>query len=111
MTASGTKYTYDKTGSANIYFVTAPKLSTATATTSGVKLTWKATKGTGRYAILRKASGATSWTRIGTTNQLSYTDTTAKAGTKYTYTLRSMDVQGKYYVSKHITTGKTVTAK
>ena len=86
-------------------------LVSATATTNGITVKWKASPGAGQYAVLRKAEGETSWTKLGTTNQLSYTSKSAVAGTKYSYTVRCMDLQAKNYVSGYDSTGLTVTAK
>ena len=74
-------------------------------------MTWKASAGSGQYAVFRKAAGETSWTKLGTTNQLSYTDKTVKAGTTYSYTVRSMDLQGKSAISAYDKTGLSVAAK
>lgn len=85
----------------------APKLLTATAVSEGIKVVWDANPG--NYAILRKAEGESKWTCISKKHYdsrlcimvngteysgLSYTDTTAKKGVKYTYTVRTYAVNG-----------------
>ena len=43
------------------------------------------------YAIYRKASGESKWTRITTTENLSYKDTAVKKGKTYSYRVRAVD--------------------
>ena len=70
------------------YFLAAPKLSSAKNSASGVKVTWKKVTGAEGYNVYRK-SGSGSYKYIGKTSKLYYTDTTAKSGTTYTYTVKA----------------------
>ena len=70
------------------YFLSAPKLSSAKNSASGVKVTWKEVNGAEGYNVYRK-SGSGSYKCIGKTSKLYYTDTTAKSGTTYTYTVKA----------------------
>ena len=70
------------------YFLSAPKLSSAKNSASGVKVAWKEVNGAEGYNIYRK-SGSGSYKYIGKTSKLYYTDTTAKSGTTYTYTVKA----------------------
>lgn len=70
------------------YFLSAPKLSSAKNSASGIKVTWKEVNGAEGYNIYRK-SGSGSYKYIGKTSKLYYTDTTAKSGTTYTYTVKA----------------------
>lgn len=97
---NGSKYTYtvkayygnstssfDYNGKSAKYLV-APTL-TVTNNISGVYLSWNRVSGADKYYIYRKEGNATSWTRIAVTSKTYYTDTTAKSGKVYTYTIRS----------------------
>lgn len=70
------------------YFLSAPKLSSAKNSASGVKVTWEKVTGAEGYKVYRK-SGSGSYKQIGTTSKTSYTDKTAKSGTTYTYTVKA----------------------
>lgn len=70
------------------YFLSAPKLSSAKNSASGVKVAWKEVKGAEGYNVYRK-SGSGSYKYIGKTSKLYYTDKTAKSGTTYTYTVKA----------------------
>ncbi len=89
------------------YKANAPKLGKAVNATKGITVSWSALTGAEGYFVYRKAAGTTKWTLIASgMSNTSYTDTTAKAGTKYTYTIKA------YYGgtnSKYDTTGLTVT--
>lgn len=67
----------------------APKLSSVKNTSDGIKITFKHIAGTsgGVYRIYRKTA-STSWTKVADVTGTTYTDKTAKAGTKYTYTVK-----------------------
>ncbi len=104
--SAGTAYTsaYDSTGK-TILFLSAPVLSSATNTSSGVKVTWKAVTGAAKYRVFRWSSNG--WVKLTDTTSTSYTDTTAKNGTKYTYTVRCINSAGKAYTSAYYNTGIT----
>ena len=84
-----------------------PTLSSVANSSTGVTVKWGKVSGASGYYVYRKTSG-TSWTRITeikSGNTVSYTDTTAKAGTTYTYTVKAY--RGDY-TSGYNTTGKTI---
>ncbi len=79
-------------------FLSIPQLLKASNATKGIKITWEKVKGANSYIIGRKTS-STGWTKIAEVEDVdSYIDTTAKAGTTYTYTVVSVcdDVNGFY---------------
>ncbi|MCD8382977.1 MAG: fibronectin type III domain-containing protein [Clostridiales bacterium] len=82
-----------------------PTLTGITNTTSGVKITWNAVSGATSYRVYRKASGDSSWTRVGSTTSTSYTSTGVTSGKTYTFTVRA--VKGST-LSGYSTTGKTI---
>ena len=97
---NGSKYTYtvkayygdstssfDYNGKSTKYLV-APTMTVAN-NMSGVYLTWDKVSSASGYYIYRKEGNATSWTRIATTSKTFYTDTTAKSGKVYTYTIKA----------------------
>lgn len=109
---SGTKYTYtvralnaagsssyDKTGISIQLKCSAPKLKKAANVSGGVKITWSKTAGADYYNVYRKTA-KTSWEKIGKTSSTSYTDKTAKSGTKYTYTVRAVNAAGSSSYNK-----------
>lgn len=91
LSSNGKKYTSDYVAGPTITRLTAVKLSKAACASGGVKVTWKKLAGAEGYYVYRKTSGS-SWKKVGTVKSgatLNYTDTTAKSGTTYTYTVRA----------------------
>ena len=97
--SSGKKYYYyvkavNEAGSSSAssslskYYLEDTTLSTPKSTKSGITLKWKKVTGAEGYKVYRK-SGSGSYKQIGTTSKTSYTDTTAKSGTTYTYTAKA----------------------
>ena len=101
---SGTAYTYtiraygSKTLSGcNSYgwktvYLNTPELVSALSYPGGIQLKWKKVPVATWYAVFRKAEGDKSWTLIGNTQgnaNVTFADKTAKAGVKYTYTVRA----------------------
>lgn len=130
---AGTKYTYTvraykKVNGKNVWggynkkglSVTTPtstsvatvKLGSIKANASNkVTLTWKKVSGVNGYRVYRKTSG-TSWKALKTVSSktLSYVDTSVKAGTKYTYTVRAYKkISGKTYWGGYNKKGLTAT--
>jgi len=65
--------------------------------TTGVKITWNKVSGAENYKVYRK-TGSGSWVAIKSgVKGTSYTDTTAKSGTAYYYTVRA--IKGTYQSS------------
>ena len=95
---------YDSAGLTITYFA-APALSTISNINGGVKISWSKSTGASSYRVYRKKPGE-SWARIGDTTSTSYTDKTAVSGTKYVYTVRSMDSKGAL-ISSFDPSGKT----
>lgn len=61
--------------------------------TSGVNLSWTAVTGVTGYRVFR-ASGTATATQVGTSTGTTFTDTSAVAGTLYTYTVKSAGTGG-----------------
>ena len=66
----------------------------AKAVSNGIRVTWQAADGAAQYRVYRKAEGVTKWSIIAHTTGTSYVDKTAKAGVKYTYTVRGINKDG-----------------
>ena len=64
-----------------------PKVSTLS---TGVKVSWSKVTGAEEYIVYRKTSSATKWTTLKTVTGTSYTDTTAKSGTTYYYSVKAV---------------------
>ena len=90
---------YDRTGvSATIPKPTAPAnvtLGDAKVVTGGIQVTWNEADGAAKYKVYRKDAANTVWRVIATVTGTSYTDKTAKIGTKYNYTVRGVAADGK----------------
>ena len=95
---------YNKIGKA-ITFAATPALSAVQNTASGIKITWKKAAGASKYRVYRK-TGSGRWVKLADTTSLTYTDKSAKSGTKYTYTVRCISSDGKQDTSWYNTTGK-----
>ena len=65
------------------------------ASTGKIKLTWNALNGAETYYIYRSTSENGTYSKIGSTASTSYTDKTAKAGTKYFYKVKSVNENGE----------------
>ncbi len=80
---------YNSTGWTVKYTLTTPTVSKVTTSSTAIKLQWGAVKGASGYIVYRKAEGASSWTRLGTTTGTAYTDKNVKVGTVYYYTIKA----------------------
>ena len=118
---SGTKYTYTvrcvtpdgkayasgyNTAGKSITFLAAPKISSISATSGGIKLKWGKVKGAEKYKVLRKTENG-KWTSIGATAYTNFTDIQVKKGKKYTYTVRCVNRSENSYTSSYDATGKS----
>ncbi len=90
---------FDRTGvSATIPKPTVPAnvtLGDAKVVTGGIQVTWNEADGAAKYKVYRKDAANTVWKVIATVTGTSYTDKTAKIGTKYNYTVRGVAADGK----------------
>ena len=111
LSKDGKKYisAYNTTGS-SVTYIAAPAAPTLKNSKKGVVISWKKSAGAAKYRILRK-TGSGKWTKLADTKSLSYTDTSAKKGVKYSYTIRCITANGKSYTSAYNTKGTTITCK
>ena len=72
---------------------TTPKLTSVTRVSNGVKVTWGEVEGADSYIVYRKTSKS-GWTNLGTTTENTFTDTKAKTGTTYYYTVKAQNEAG-----------------
>ena len=87
-----------------------PKLLSVKATSAtSVTVKWNKVAGAVKYRVFYK-TGNGGWKKAGDTASASLTWTKAKAGTKYSFTVRCLDKNGKY-VSAYDKTGKSVTTQ
>ena len=112
---------YDKNGTSNT-FIAPPAISKVSKAGKGNLVEWKSVPDAAGYRLYRKAVN-TSWSRLAdVTEGTSYTDTSAKKGNVYSYTLRCLDKNGnlissyisntKYYHNGALADGKiTVNGK
>ena len=72
------------------------KLTGAKAVNGGIQVTWQAADGAAQYRVYRKDAANTGWTVLtSSATGTSFLDKTAKAGVKYTYTVRGIAEDGK----------------
>ena len=71
------------------------KLIDAKVVSGGIQVTWNEADGAAKYKVYRKDAANTVWRVIATVTGTSYTDKTAKIGTKYNYTVRGVAADGK----------------
>ncbi|MBE6796387.1 MAG: hypothetical protein E7533_07400 [Ruminococcaceae bacterium] len=71
-----------------------PVISAISNKSDGVKIAWGKVEGADSYSLYRKVSGG-SYKYLGKTTKTSYTDKTAKSGTKYYYVVKSVNEAGK----------------
>ena len=109
VSSNGKSYTsdYDHTGTAFDY-VAAPKLASVKGVTSGIQIDWGNVAGAAKYRVFYKIGGG-AWTKIADTSATSYTWSGAKAGTKYTFTVRCINSAGTAYTSWFDTVGLSIT--
>ena len=83
-----------------------PTLVSAQNKSGSVLVTWKKVTGADSYEIYRKVKGG-SWAKIGTakSNATTYTDSKAKSGTTYYYTVRAKNEAG---LSSYNTSGVSI---
>ena len=89
------------------YTMTAPKISTIKNITSGAYIKWSKVNDCSGYYVYRK-TGSGSWKKLATVkgeSKVSYTDKSAKSGTKYSYKVCAYDgsTKSEYSSSKTIT--------
>ena len=94
---------FNTTGRA-IRCLKAPTMKNLLHVDAGVRIYWNKTPGARGYIVYRKA-GSGSFVKLGSTHNLTYTDRKAKAGVKYTYTVRTY---GPNCASVLKTTGRTI---
>ena len=75
-----------KDGFENTYYAP-PKITSVSRSGSNNIVRWNAVSGITSYRLYRRTLNS-SWSRLGDTSATSYTDTSAKSGSVYTYTLR-----------------------
>mgnify|MGYP004602581881 CR=1 FL=1 len=90
---------FDKTGVSATIPGAAPvpanvTLSGAAVGSSGITVAWKAAAGAEKYRVYRKDAANPQWKGIANVTGTSWTDKTAKAGVKYTYTVRGINANG-----------------
>lgn len=86
---SKTKSTYSKTG-LKIKYLAAPKTETKVYTSS-INISWNKISGAKEYAVYRKANGESKWTKLTTTQNLSYKDTSVKNNKTYSYRVKAIN--------------------
>ena len=89
--------------SVTIMYLSRPK-ATASNVNRGVVVRWNAVEGAESYRVLRRVPGG-SWTTVAADiKELQYTDTAAKSGTTYQYTVRAYadGCLSSYYATKDV---------
>ena len=95
---------YDKNGTSNT-FIAPPAISKVSKAANGNLVKWNRVPDAAGYRLYRKTVN-TSWSRLAdVTEGTSYTDTSAKKGNVYSYTLRCLDKNGNL-ISSYISNTK-----
>lgn len=92
--------------------VAPPQITSITNVKNGVSFNWKSVEGATYYRVYRKTS-ASNWLFLENVKTTSYTDTSAKNGVEYTYTVRACkgNTFSAYYPGETITFLNTVQFK
>ena len=106
---NATAYTsgYNTTGWSR-KFVAVPQISSLSCAANGVVIKWNKPSGAENFRVYRK-TGTGSWTKIATTASTSFTDTAARQGVSYTYTVRCVSKDDKSFTSYFNEAGKSIT--
>ena len=80
-------------------FVAQPGFTGAQSAAAGLKLTWGAVNGAGKYRVYVKTTSG--WTKLADVTGTSYTWTGAETGKSYTFTIRAMNAEGTAVVSAY----------
>lgn len=118
---SGVKYSYmvkayisgDSSGyyTKTTEYLNKPVISKATSTKTGITVNYSKIAGADKYYVYRRLSGEDDWTRIAIVkggSKVSYTDSTARKGKTYYYTVRAYSGS---YKSAYDTTGYKIKDK
>lgn len=96
---------FNRDGYSNV-FIAPPAISSIENIDGGVKIKWSKNSYVPNYRVYRKTKN-TSWTRLGSTKNGSFTDTTAASGASYTYTIRALDKKDNFI--SYFNSGKGIT--
>lgn len=96
---------FNRDGYSNV-FIAPPAISSIENVDGGVKIKWSKNSYVPNYRVYRKTKN-TSWTRIGSTKNGLFTDTTATSGASYTYTIRALDKKDNFI--SYFNSGKGIT--
>lgn len=96
---------FNRDGYSNV-FIAPPVISSIENVDGGVKIKWSKNSYVPNYRVYRKTKN-TSWTRLGSTKNGSFTDTTAASGASYTYTIRALDKKDNFI--SYFNSGKGIT--
>ena len=90
--ANGSYSAYESAKNYTAKFVATPKLTGISNATDGVYVKWNAVPGAVEYRVYRRGAGSYSWTYLGATKSLYYTDKGVKydSGDYYRYTVRAV---------------------
>ena len=85
-------------------------LGSAKAVSDGIQVTWQTAAGAAQYRVYRKDAANPKWKGLINVTGTSWTDKTAVAGVKYTYTVRGIGADGKTLSPTYNNLGVSMTA-
>ena len=104
----GSISTYNATGKSVTYLAQPGKPTVKKASSSSITVTWTKVTGASKYRIYYK-TGTGAWKKLTDTTSTSYTWKSAKANTKYTFSVQAIAADGS--LSAYNTTGTSITFK
>ena len=107
-TADGKAYTsaFDSTGK-TMTPVAAPTINKVANTVNGVAIAWNKVPGAVKYKIVVKTA-TSGWKSLGYATGSTYTWTGATSGVTYTFAIRAVTADGKFYASGFNSTGMSI---
>ena len=84
-----------------------PVLTAVVNINGGIRISWEKVARAAKYRVFAK-TGNGGWKRLADTTRTSYTWKDAKPGVKYSFTVRCVSGNGKYYTSSYNTKGESI---
>ena len=84
-----------------------PVITQSFSTSAGLTVYWNRVTGVSKYRVFLKDDSG--WVKLADTNNNQYTYSGAQNGQSYTFTVRALSANGKYFISSFVKDGYTAT--